>query len=458
MSEQSDAPSAETAFSIWRDTRRARKQGPEAIAERQRRRLAEMIRYARRHSAYYEELYRGLPEGIDNPASLPVTSKKPLMARFDDWVTDPAVTHRDVRAFVDDPTKIGERFLGKYTVATTSGTTGVPGIFLMDDRSMSVTSALAAGMLMSWLRLRDVLRIAVRRGRMSMIMASGGHYASTVAAARLQKSRGERLQVLSSHMPIHEMVDRLNEFQPALLAPYASVASLLATEQEAGRLRIKPALMALSAEGLAPAEYDRIAEAFEATVGNSYASTECPFLSYGCEERWLHVNADWVAFEPVDADYRPTPVGEPSHTVLISNLANRIQPILRYDLGDSVLVRPDPCPCGNPLPAIRVQGRAGDVLRLTTADGRDVAIPPLALDLDDVSGVELFQIAQTSATALEVRLSLSPGADRNATWETVRSRLADVLAGYDLANVTVALADRFPEKTPGGKHRAVIPL
>jgi len=69
---------------------------------------------------------------------------------------------------------------------------------------------------------------------MSMVMASGGHYASTVAAARLQKSRGKRLQVLSVRMPLVEIIARLNEFQPALLAPYASVASLLATEQEAG--------------------------------------------------------------------------------------------------------------------------------------------------------------------------------------------------------------------------------
>ncbi|MBN8626649.1 MAG: phenylacetate--CoA ligase family protein, partial [Planctomycetes bacterium] len=285
-----------------------------------------------------------------------------------------------------------------------------------------------------------------------------GHYASTVAAARLRKSRGKRLQVLSSDTPIHELVNRLNEFQPALLAPYASIASLLATEQDSGRLHIAPVLMALSAEGLAPSEYDRIAAAFDTTVGNSYAATECPFLSYGCPERWLHVNADWVAFEPVDADYRPTPRGEPSHTVLISNLANRIQPILRYDLGDGIVVRPDPCPCGNPLPAIRVQGRAGDVLRLTAADGRRVAIPPLALDLDDVPGVELFQIAQTSVTALEVRLSLSPGADQNATWRTMRSRLATVLTGYGLAEVTIALADGPPQMTKGGKHRAVIPL
>nr|BFE45663.1 hypothetical protein GCM10017547_35560 [Pseudarthrobacter oxydans] len=48
--------------------------------------------------------------------------------------------------------------------------------------------------------------------------------------------------------------------------------------------------------------------------------------------------------------------------MLLSNLANRIQPILRYDLGDSVTTRTDPCPCGDPTPAIHVQGRTAELL------------------------------------------------------------------------------------------------
>ena len=50
------------------------------------------------------------------------------------------------------------------------------------------------------------------------------------------------------------------------------------------------------------------------------------FLSYGCGERWLHVNNDWAVLEPVDADHRPIPPGEQSQTVLVSNLANHVQP------------------------------------------------------------------------------------------------------------------------------------
>lgn len=69
-----------------------------------------------------------------------------------------------------------------------------------------------------------------------------------------------------------------------------------------------------------------------------------------CDHGWMHVNADWVVLEPVDADYRRVRPGEQSHTLLLTNLANCVQPILRYDLGDTIVVRPERCPCGNPLP------------------------------------------------------------------------------------------------------------
>lgn len=454
---------SESLLWLLLDIRRARKQGPAAIAQRQRARLAEMVTFARANSPYYRELYRDLPERVEEATLLPVTSKKELIARFDDWSTNRDVTIEKVRAFVDNPNLVGERFLGKYTVATTSGTTGTRGIFLMDDLSLAVASALAARMLSAWLNAGDLIRILAGGGRMAMVNATGGHFASSVAATRLRKGsrrRGQAIQVFSVHTPLPELVAELNRFRPAIVAPYASMAALLAGEQEAGRLHINPVLMVLSAEGLAAGEYDRIARVFNAKVRHSYAATECPFVSYSCEHEWLHVNSDWVVLEPVDADYQPTPPGKQSHTVLISNLANRVQPILRYDLGDSILQRPDPCPCGNPLPAIRVQGRAADVLTFRTQRGEPVAIAPLVLGslVDRTPGVVLFQIVQVTPTNLRVRLRPAAGADPDRVWQAVQTEITRLLTEHKLDQVTVERAEEPPEQSPGGKYRMIIPL
>lgn len=450
----------ERTFWLVRDARKAKREGLAGLHRRQRRRLADMVAFARSHSAYYRELYRDLPAEVEDPIQLPTTSKKQLMPRFDDWVTDRQVTSKNTRAFVEDPALVGERFHGKYTVATTSGTTGTPGVFLMDERSMRVTAALALRMLAAWLGFADVLGIAAAGGRLSMVNAMGGHFASAVAAARLQRRRGRRYQVLPVRMPLPQMTEQLDRFRPTILAPYASMGALLANEQEAGRLHIAPVLVVLSAEGLPLSEHDRIAAAFGAKVRDSYAATECPFISYRCQKGWLHVNADWLMLEPVDGEHRATPPGQPSHTVLLSNLANRVQPILRYDLGDSVLQRPDACECGDPLPAIQVHGRTADVLTFSSDSGDPRMIAPLAIvtALDKVRGLDRFQLVQTSPKMLRLRLRAAPGADPQQAWQAAHDELTGLLAEHGLPHVSLERAAEEPEMSSGGKHRPVIPL
>ncbi|HZE40158.1 MAG TPA: hypothetical protein VE172_15225, partial [Stackebrandtia sp.] len=205
----------------------------------------------------------------------------------------------------------------------------------------------------------------------------------------------------------------------------------------------------------------RLATAFGAKIRAAYGCGECAFLSNGCPEGWYHVNADWAVAEPVDADYRPVPPGELSHTVLLSNLANRVQPFLRYDLGDNVMLRPDPCPCGNPLPAIQVRGRVAEMLTVPNGCGESVRVSPMGwfgTVLNRAPGVEQFQVVQTAPATLAVRLRPRPGADPDAAWEAVRDALARLLADQKVDGVTIERARQPPEQSAGGKFRRVIPL
>lgn len=437
-----------------------RSKDPVVVSSLQRARLAEAVAHSRAHSPYYQALYQNLPERVEDPTLLPVTNKQELMANFDDWSTDREVTLEKARAFASNPEMIGERFLGRYTVLVTSGTTGKPGVFVVDDYSMQVTHAVALRLFRAWLGWGDVVRVVAGGARLASVYIPGVHAATTIAVAQLKWSRArqKRTLALPVHTPLPEMVSQLNTFRPAVLAVYASIAKLLAAEQEAGRLNIHPVLVAITAEGLPIEEHARIAKAFRARVGNSYAATECPFLSVGCSFGWLHVNSDWAVLEPVDANYRPVPPGEQSHTVLVSNLANRVQPILRYDLGDRVIMRPDPCECGNPLPAIRVQGRTANVLTFSAPGGERVSIPPLAFEVDHVPGVALFQVVQNTPSTLRVRLRYAEGADPTQVWQAVHDEITRLLVANGLPQVVVERAEEAPERSPGGKFRTVIPL
>jgi hypothetical protein len=133
----SGAPTtASVAWDAWCATRG----GPSAFASRQRRRLGAMVAHARRRSPFYAELYRGLPGGNPVLERLPAVTKPQLMNRFDDWVTDPAVTRAGVEEFVADLDNIGVDLLGRYVVVTTSGSTGVPTLIDGPDQSVVRTT------------------------------------------------------------------------------------------------------------------------------------------------------------------------------------------------------------------------------------------------------------------------------------------------------------------------------
>lgn len=438
----------------------------DGIDRDQRTRLMELIQFARARSPYYRELYRGLPDEIESIRQLPITNKKQLMARFDDWVTDPRITLEKARAFINDPDLIGAPFLGQYHVAITSGTTGELGIFITDETTTAISAKINQKAKLSWLGVKGLLQLGVRGIRLAAITATGGHFGFLSGIYYMQQSSSfwkNHVKAFSVHMPVAELVEQLNQFQPTLIMGYASMVALLASQQEQGHLHIRPLFIEVMSEKLRDSEFQKIGRIFHLRPYQMYGSTENPFASSICTQGWYHVNNDVVILEPVDAEYRPVPPGSMSHTVLVTNLVSKVQPIIRYDLGDSLLVKPDICACGNPHPAIRVQGRAADELVFITPGGRRVGIPPLLFVtlIDHMPGIELFQVVQTSPHTLCIRLQYQAGYDQmqqDHQWHILYIELTRMLKGHGLDFITLERATDPPQQSKGGKFRLVIPL
>jgi phenylacetate-coenzyme A ligase PaaK-like adenylate-forming protein len=383
------------------------------------------------------------------------------MARFDDWATDRRVTSSAVSEFLADRTHIGQLFLGKYLVWKSSGSTGEPGIYVQDHAALAVYDALLAVQMQSArVASRYAWGFLAQGGRAALVVATGDHFASIASWQRVCRGTprpNARAFSVMEAMPV--LVAQLNAYQPAFLASYPTTLALLAAEQSAGRLKIAPACIWSGGEYLSATSRAAIERAFGALLINEYGASECMSIAHSCVEGCLHVNGDWVVLEPVDRDYRPTPVGEPSHTVLLTNLANRIQPIIRYDLGDSITVSPTPCGCGSPLPSIRAEGRRDDVLSLRARDGRLVHLSPLALTtvVEEVAVNHRFQLVQSAPDRIDVRLAVSEPDKRSAEWRAVHRALSQYLAQQSLENVHLHLAAQAPVRDPrSGKAREVI--
>jgi phenylacetate-coenzyme A ligase PaaK-like adenylate-forming protein len=455
--------SVATALGVMLDTLRAEREGSAGLQRRQQRRLADLVRYARTASPYFRSLYEGLPSEVTDPLLLPPTGKRDLMEHFDQWVTDPDVTLDALRRdFLADPALVGARYLDRYHVFTTSGTTGEPAVLLHDSYSWTVLQVVsrfrARASLLTW---RDALTVLRRGVRSAGVYVTGGHFGAVVLIESIRRRipwLAKRARAFSALSPLREIVAGLNEFQPTFLSAYPSALAQLAEEQTAGRLRIAPVLTMCAGESLTPAVAEKVRSAFGCRILQGYAASEVPALSLPCRQGSLHLNADWYLLEPVDEDYRPVPPGTPSYTVLVTNLANRVQPVIRYDLGDRVELVDAPCPCGSPLPVVTVEGRTNDVLSIR-ANGRSVMILPLALGtvVEETPGVRRFQVLQTGPSTLSVRLELSPSAEPSAVWRRLDERLEQFFSAQGIPQVTVLHAEEGPRLSPrSGKLRQVL--
>lgn len=440
------------------EVRRAAHRSAAHREEVRRRRLADIVAWSRRHSPVYAELYEGLPERVENPSRLPVASKAYLMERFERWVTDPAITRDDVDAFLARQENLGRPFGPARLVAClTSGSSGAQGVFLHDRRAMEVYGALwLARAHIPWLGLVGLLRASIGRNWVS-VMADSEHYMGAVMTRWAMESvgRGGRSTLVPALQPRADLARQIERLRPVVLSSYPSAIEALVMDEEI-RPRIRPRLIIASTETLTEPIREKIAAAFGCSVRSSYAASEFPAIGFDCDRGWLHLNDDFVILEPVDGDGAPVAPGNLSDTVLVTNLVNRIQPVLRYDLGDRVVVRPDPCPCGSRLPAIRVVGRRQELLTFRSADGSLVGISGNSFleIVERVPGVLTFQVIRSDPRRLRVRFRTGDARRDEEAWGTIRERLEAFFEREGLPGIEVERDPTPPRAARSGKFPA----
>ena len=401
-----------------------------ALATLQGARRRALLDDALERSAWVRALYGGIDPHRCPPGQWPVMRKAAGMRRFDDWVADPRLRLAELRRFTADPARVGEAFADGVMAWESSGSSGEPALFVHDAAAMAVYDALEAlrrPVLRPWRRWFDPAGLAERT---AFVGATGGHFATTVSVERLRRlnpALGHALRSFSFLLPADELVAQLNRYRPTVLTTYPTAALLLAEQAAAGRLAIEPGEIWTGGETLSAATRRFVEQVFGCPVVQSYGASEFLPLAGECLHRSLHLNADWALLEPVDRSGRPVAEGRTPHTTLLTNLANRLQPLIRYDLGDRVRFVPGRCACGSALPVIEVQGRSDDALVLDDARGRPVRLLPLALTtvIEEEAAVFAFQIEQNGPATLKLRV-----AQGGPAGEAAMRRACSALAGF----------------------------
>ena len=433
---------------------------PASVQRLREERLAVLLERSIAESPFY----RGRPHGPQLADFAPV-DKTELMQHFDDWATDRRITRAGAASFIADPGCIADAWLGKYLLWTSSGTSGVPGWFVQDAQSLAAYDAIDA------LRLRQSTgegSLQASLGswglgqRFAFVGASGGHYAGIVSMERLRRivppPLRPEIHLLSAQQPLRSIADALQALQPTVLITYPSCAAALAPLQQRGAIGLRLSELWLGGEQLTPEQRRQTSAAFGCRVRNSYGASEFYSIAWECAEGRLHVNDDWVILEPVDERSRPVPDDTLSHAALLTNLANRTQPLIRYRLEDRVCRLAAPCPCGSAFASIEVQGRSADTLTLRDARHRAVTILPLALEtaIEEAAHVTQFQIIGQRDGHLELRLE-SGVPEPGAAFDRCRDAIDGFLAEHGVAHTRVHFSRAAPvHGQASGKLRRVI--
>jgi phenylacetate-coenzyme A ligase PaaK-like adenylate-forming protein len=340
------------------------------LADHQRQALASLVRHAATASPYYRERFARWSKGGDVMlADLPVLTHAALMSDFDGIFCDPRVRLADLERHVASANP-GALHLGGYRVFVTGGASGTRGMFLYSRAEWTLVPAnyvrwitalgLGPGSRLATIGPSNPLHLANRAfadlgtPEPSALAGTGAIAPGTGSKAggglRVEEATALRLTVT---MSIDDMVRALNDYQPDIMVMPPSAGTRLADEQAAGRLTIKPRTMLSSAEVLSDAARARFRAAWGADLYDTYGMTETGLIGAECPQRGgIHISEDLVIVESVDENHQPVPHGTAGAKVLVTNLANYAQPLIRYEVPDRLTLSPDICRCGRPFTTI----------------------------------------------------------------------------------------------------------
>lgn len=417
----------------------------------QQKRLKELISYVKKNSPYFSKIYQGINDNAPL-SSLPVTNKTEMMAHFDEWLTDRSISKDKVDRFMADLSNVGRKIDKKYLVYSTSGSTGSPCIVLYDNTAINVSSAI--GILRSFARKQDIKAFVKSGGKTLALFADNGFYlgcGSVRYNLRKMPWKKHQMKTCDVRKPIPEIVDLLNTFQPSMIGCYPTFLEILSSEQEKGRLHISPLIIMTGGERLNDDTRQHLSEVFGCYVQTNYSCTEGGTIACECTQRHFHINDDWVILEAVDENNQPVPFGTQSAKVLLTNLANRVCPIIRFEITDRITLHNEPCKCGNPRHWLTLEGRTDDILIFENG----VKISPLSLYavLKEVHEIERFQLIQQENNHLELRLAAK---NKQLAFINAKQAIENFLLKNDVA-AKVILSDKLPEANPiSGKFKHII--
>ena len=357
----------------------------------------------------------------------------------------PFLTKPVIRANLDRLKAEGARGLARFN---TGGSSGEPLIFCIGKERISHDVAAKWRATRWW---------GVDIGDPEVVV-----WGSPIELGAQDRLRSLRDRLLRTHLlsafamsdeNVDEFLREIGKVRPKMLFGYPSALAHIAHRAEAtGRrmnnLGIRVAFV--TSECLYSEQRSQIEKVFGCRVANGYGGRDAGFIAHECPEGGMHITAEDIVIEIVDEAGNVLAPGQAGE-IVITHLATRDFPFIRYRTGDVAVLGHSNCRCGRGLPLIEaIQGRTTDFV--VARDGTVMHGLVLVYVLRDMQGLRAFKIVQESLDLIRVLIVPDgnlPPASINHIREEFRRRLGSTVE---------ILVDQVPEipRETSGKYRYVV--
>ena len=396
-------------------------------------RLRYLLEHAGAHVPYYRAMFKRI--GFD-PRTVQSIS---------DLTALPLLRKSDIRSHLDDMKSKNAHDLARFN---TGGSSGEPLIFFIGKERLSRDVAAKWRATRWW---------GVDIGDPEIVV-----WGSPIETKSQDRLRGIRDRLMRSRLlPAFEMseqkldafVQQIRERRPKMLFGYPSALAFIAAHAERrgvamSDLGIEVAFV--TSERLYDHQRTQIEHVFGCRVANGYGGRDAGFIAHECPSGGMHVTAEDIIIETVDRDGKELPHGM-SGEIVVTHLATKDFPFVRYRTGDVGVLDNRVCACGRTLPLLReIQGRTTDFV--VAQDGTVMHGLALIYILRDLPGLKAFKIIQESLQRTRILLVADVGFDPLSIDKIkvgFRARLGDHVA-VETEVVPELLAER------SGKFRYVV--
>ncbi len=413
---------------------RQRSAGQEALRTLQLERIRELLAFACEKIPYYRS--RRATFGPEVIGSYDDFERLPLMHKADIREGFPGGLLADG---VDVPALLAS---GDLAIATTSGSTGERIQVLADMNIATYPEGYAS----LW-ALHDVPVVPKTAVFASpTCMGTECHLGEMSYEQRLKAGNTLFLNSTSDLFTldrglVEQIAEELERLQPTFFYANPVYLHWLGRRAQAFGVRLPRPRAILSSYQLLPRASRRaITELFEAPVYDFYAASElgCCRGAVECRLGRNHVRADHAHVE-VLRDGRLAATGEIG-SVVVTTLATRVMPLVRYLIGDLGRMTGEACDCElAEWPCFELHGRVKDALRL---HGRWVTSREIDEVVGAVPGVDFYRCTQTGESELSLLVIPAPGERLEAN--RLADRLREVLGVARTSVREVARLDPEP--------------